>query len=201
MTTTDQRPETGDRRPKPRYPHARANEVACLLAARLAPVCERLAIAGSLRRRKETVGDIELVFVPKYGPRAAGGELLPTFGALTDPVLERLEAEGTLARRQNKNGGTAWGGKNKLAVHVPTGIPVDLFTASAENWWNYLVCRTGPAESNLALCAAAHAKGWKWEPYSSGFVKQGGFERHVVTSERDVFEFVGLPYRPPEERR
>lgn len=46
------------------------------------------------------------------------------------------------------------------------------------------------------------AKGWKWRPYASGFSKQtlGGEEWHPVTSEREVFEFVGLPFKEPWER-
>ena len=64
-----------------------------------------------------------------------------------------------LRRRLSKTGAEAWGPKNKLAVHVESGIPVDLFATSAESWWNYLVCRTGPAASNIAIAQAALAGG------------------------------------------
>jgi hypothetical protein len=38
--------------------------------------------------------------------------------------------------------------KASLRIANRTGIPVDLFAATEDNWWNYLVCRTGPADSN-----------------------------------------------------
>lgn len=46
-----------------------------------------------------------------------------------------------------------WGEKNKLAVHVRTGIPVDFFAATEANWWNYLVCRTGGEQNNIAIAS------------------------------------------------
>jgi DNA polymerase/3'-5' exonuclease PolX len=83
--------------------------------------------------------------------------------------------------------------------HVASGIPADLFAATRENWWNYLVCRTGPADSNMRICMGAQARGWKWNPYGAGFSDPEGNVR-VMDSERAVFDFVGLPYREPEAR-
>jgi len=91
---------------------------------------------------------------------------------------------------------------------VPSGIPVDLFATTEECWYNYLVCRTGGKETNLAICRAANAKGWSWTPYGPGFTCHPGevspeeyTEQHLVHSEREVFEFVGLPYLEPRDRR
>ena len=83
--------------------------------------------------------------------------------------------------------------------HVPSGIPVDLFATTEACWFNYLVCRTGGADNNLAICFAAQRAGWKWTPYGPGFTRGSG-EVHLVRSEREVFEFVGLPYLEPEQR-
>jgi DNA polymerase/3'-5' exonuclease PolX len=89
--------------------------------------------------------------------------------------------------------------------HVASGIPVDLFATTEACWHNYLVCRTGPAESNIRIAAAAKARGWKWNPYGEGFSRGGPLagpeEARALRSEREVFEFVGLPYTEPEERR
>ena len=186
---------------KQRWPLADAECVAMTLCDLLENTCVRCVIAGSIRRRKPTVGDIQLLFIPHFADRQVPPDLFPKRVSLADLQIEALLRTGTLAKRLNKNGGTAWGEKNKLAVHVASGIPVDLFSATTENWFNYLVCRTGGTESNMALCNAAIAKGWKWNPYGTGFEKRAGYGRHVVTGERDVFEFVGLPYRVPEERR
>ncbi len=83
-----------------------------------------------------------------------------------------------------------WGEKNKLAVHVASGVPVDLFAATEANWFNYLVCRTGPGESNIAIASAAKAMGWQWHPYGTGFSRPVGLgtEGRAVASEREVFE-------------
>lgn len=84
-------------------------------------------------------------------------------------------------------------------VHRASRIPVDLFATTREAWFNYLVCRTGPAESNTAIANAAIAKGWKWHPYDSGFTDQEG-NWVYVRAERDVFDLVGLPYHAPPDR-
>jgi len=188
---------------KKRYPRAEALAVAEELTAALAPVCSRIAVAGSLRRGKPTVGDVELLFVPRFEERPH--ELWkPLQFNLAEEEIGNLLARGTLAKRPSIKGTFAWGAKNKLALHR-NGIPVDLFTATAANWWNYLVCRTGPAESNMLIAMEAQKRGWKWNPYDAGFSRGGPLagerEEHAVTSEEDVFAFVGLPYHPPEERR
>ena len=184
---------------KPRFDRAAALPVARELCQALEPVTSRLIVAGSLRRRKATVGDVEILFVPRTERRQV--DLLHSHEFdLAGERIDALLAEGVLEMRPNIAGGTSWGGKNKLAIHVASGIPVDLFTASEANWWNYLVCRTGPAESNLAIATAAQAKGWKWNSYGAGFTHLGSSERHAVASEAEVFEFVGLPFREPWER-
>ena len=60
---------------KRRWPLADARAVAERWLAMLAPVCERVQIAGSARREKPEVGDIELVYVPRMVKR---------FGAMFD---------------------------------------------------------------------------------------------------------------------
>ena len=175
-----------------------------MLLTDLMPYCEpdRLTIAGSVRRMKAEVGDVEILFVPRVGTVTGEGEMFGTPSNLAESEINRLVKTGILAQRRNALGNTTWGSLIKLAVHSKSGIPVDLFTATKENWWNYLVCRTGPAESNMAIAKAARARGLKWEPYSSGFVvgANDGLDRLLVESEADVFEFVGLKYQEPEKR-
>jgi len=93
-----------------------------------------------------------------------------------------------------------WGAQNKLALHVASGIPVDLFSTTAANWWNSLVCRTGGKENNLLITRAALRRGWSFEAYGSGFHRLDRTERHETTSEQDVFEFLDLKYLEPWER-
>ena len=186
---------------KTKFPRAAALAVAAELCDALRPVTSRLIVAGSLRRRKAAVGDVEVLFVPRFHTEPDGFFDTKEVN-LADDLLGLLLAKGALARRKNVNGSEMWGAKNKLALHVASGIPVDLFTATEESWFNYLVCRTGPGESNIAIASAAQAKGWKWNPYGAGFSRQIGLttEQHIVTSEREAFEFVGLPFKEPWER-
>jgi DNA polymerase/3'-5' exonuclease PolX len=187
---------------KPRYDHAVALPIAQAIRALLSPCCVRIEIAGSLRRGRPTVGDIELVYVPRFGPQPAGLELLPderTTCNLADACIAGLETAGMLERRKNSKGQTTFGPVNKFMRHVESGIPIDLFATSEACWHNYLVCRTGGVDTNFSIAVAAQARGWKWTPYGPGFSHPSGLF-HPVTSERDVFDYVGLPYSEPVDR-
>lgn len=185
---------------KLKFPRDQALAVARELHAALLPACERMIFAGSLRRRKPEVGDIEVVYVPRFGERAWPGELIPRHGNLVDAEIARLEQTGVLARRLSKTGSEAFGPKNKLMVHVPSGIPVDMFSTTIPAWWNYVVCRTGPAEFNTLIARLAQEQGYKWHPYHSGFERLSDRSIIPMRSEREVFEFVHLKYREPWER-
>jgi DNA polymerase/3'-5' exonuclease PolX len=183
-----------------RYPYADALNIANDVVNLLTPSCERIIIAGSLRREKPDVGDIEILFIPKIEIVDSPSDWFDkeAFDVADDKIKDMVKAN-VFKLRINKKGSYTFGQKNKLVTHVESGIPVDLFSATTENWFNYLVCRTGPAESNIAICNSAIAKGWKWHPYGEGFSN-----RHNVTvtvpSERAVFDFVGLPYKEPRDR-
>lgn len=185
-----------------KVPAREALAVARLFVQFLKPRCEKLVVAGSLRRREPMVSDIEILFIPSFATEKDQGDL---FGGMrsvnvTECAIQALLSSGVLAKRPNVNGNEAWGEKNKLGVHVESGIAVDLFSVTPENWFNYLVCRTGGAESNVRICNAAIARGWKWNPYGSGFSRENPSEKRVVQTEREVFDFVGLRYLEPSER-
>jgi DNA polymerase/3'-5' exonuclease PolX len=183
---------------KTRWPRAAAVQVARELCDALRPVTDRLIVAGSLRRRKSEVGDVEIIFVPHFENRQL--DMFSTAPMnLAEERLAALLTDGTLSKRPSATGGFAWGPKNKLALHR-SGIPVDLFTATEANWWNYLVCRTGPADSNTAICMAARERGYKWNPYGEGFTRQSDGEIIPVDSEAAVFRFVGLEPSPWSEK-
>jgi DNA polymerase (family 10) len=185
---------------KRKWPLEAASIVALDLGLRLSSSCEQIAIAGSIRRRKPLVGDVEIIYVSKIAKIRDPGDL---FG-LTQQILEaeiaieRLEHDGIIEKRILPKGRTAYGSMNKLMVHVPSGIPVDLFRTTQQAWWNYLVCRTGPSASNIRISQAAIARGMSWTSNSAGFRK--GSECIAVYSEQEVFETVGLPFLPPHER-
>lgn len=180
---------------KQRWPRAVALEVADALRARLKPFCDELMVAGSIRRRKPTVGDIELLYIPRFAERPA--DLFTTKQvSLADEEIERMLADGTLTKRLSKAGFETWGALNKLAVHS-SGLPVDLFASYPQNWSNALVCRTGPAESNARIATLAQRNGYKWNVAGMGFTRLSDGAAFPMDSERAVFEFVGLPYAEP----
>lgn len=184
---------------KQRYARVIALRVAKELCEALKPACDRLILAGSLRRKKADVGDIEILYIPKKQWRAKQDFFDQQECNLADEVIERLLRECVLEKRVNVKGKTMFGPLNKLVRHKETGLPVDLFAANVGNWFNNLVCRTGPAASNVRICEAAIKLGARWDPYGPGFVVNGLVE--PMPTEEAVFNFVGLPYNAPCERR
>lgn len=185
---------------KPRYPYADAMGVANALCDMLATVCERIQIAGSLRRKKSMVGDIELLFVPKIGERQV--DLLGTEKYdMADAMINDLEMNDVLDKRPNVRGHFTWGQKNKLAIHVKSQIPVDFFSTDLDCWANALVVRTGGKDSNLLITTTAQRLGYTFHAYGSGFTHLRTGEFHRTKSEADVFEFLGLPFLAPEQRK
>lgn len=186
---------------KIKYPRALALGVAEVLVESLRPYCERITIAGSLRREKPKVGDIEILFVPRVERRAVPGDMFAEQDTnLAYLAIQRLIEQRILDKRLNVNGSASWGRWNKLAVHVPTGIPVDLFESTPAKWFNSLVVRTGPRELNERIATLAQKKGCRWAVYDIGFIDSHG-DHWPMHSEKEVFDFVGLPYAEPRERK
>jgi DNA polymerase/3'-5' exonuclease PolX len=189
---------------KPRFPRELASSLANQLVDRMEPLCRQILVCGSLRRHKAFVGDIEIVYIPLLTPRQNPVSLLEDIQHinLADQFLEQAIRDGWLAKRKNIKGSDCWGDKNKLAVLTRSGIPVDFFATTQDAWASYIVCRTGGAETNKAICFAAIERGWKWHPYDGYFSNRNNpDERHIITSEEEVFRFVGLPFLDPWKRK
>lgn len=184
---------------KKKFPLAVAKRVARHLINDLVGCYEKLKIAGSVRREKEEVGDLELLIIPQMGIRNSG-DLFGTSESYsrTADRIDQLVDIGRLEYRENAKGSTTNGEKIKLLRDRAEGIPIDIFLTTKESWYNYLVCRTGPKESNMAIAKRAQSMGLKWEPYSSGFLDKASGNRIVCESEREVFDTVDMPYRDPE---
>jgi len=189
---------------KIKHPRAKALEVARELTAALRPLCEpeRFIFAGSLRRMKPEVGDIEMVYVPLIESRPDPDDLLnhPVMTNLFDLKLNEWLKAGVITKRVGPQGGTAWGASNKLAVHTASGIGVDFFQADQQSFWTLLVCRTGSAEMNTRICNGAIARGQTWNMYRGFEDRVTGELLYVPDSEEALFAHVGLPYLPPKDR-
>lgn len=208
----------------PRFPASVAEAVVRELLPRLLPAClpnpddpkgrPWLKVAGSLRRKRATVGDVEIVYCAQWGRARRPGSLFEEELNLADLALEQLVLDRVIAPRPSRTGSTAWGPQNKLAVHCESGLPVDFFAIPRAAFWNYLVCRTGPKEFNVALASRAQERGLTWHPYHGGFqvvdaeraaAATGRADLYtgrmlVAQSEADVLALAGLPWIEPRDR-
>lgn len=168
----------------------RAQKIADELLRLLGLACEKIVVAGSIRRQKAEVGDIELLCIPKY--IAGVDQLDKEIGAL---FIQRI-----LAFRRNKRGSIVYGPKNKLLLHRGSGIGVDIFSTTEECWPVALVVRTGGERTNKEIASRALERGMRFHAYGRGFTQADGSEL-ICQSEADVFSAVGLAYKEPWERR
>lgn len=183
-----------------RYPRAVAEKVITDIVNDLGPWTERYDIAGSYRRGKADVGDVEMVYIPKYRNRVTD-----LFGAIEQVDLlgewleENMLSPGAMfSLRMNSAGRKiGFGPLNKMLVHNATNVPVDIFTTSAANWGMAMVVRTGPADLNIHIMRAFLAKGMKGHAY--GGVTRRGLDMPMPTEE-DVFKALGWSYRVPQDR-
>lgn len=181
-----------------RYPLTQAREVAESLVILLAPACERTpVIAGSVRRERPDVGDVELVVIPKpYDDELWSHS--PLDHVLANPAL--------FAPRPDKNGRITNGPMNKLLVHIPSGIPVDIFATTPEHFGMAMMVRTGSREWNIRFMArlkqlgfAGHAYPWNGKGKRHGSISTPNGELDCP-DELDVFRALGWAFMAPPGR-
>jgi hypothetical protein len=205
----EQQPKKGDtmqnaptRPAKPRWALEQGQEVAQRLLPVLAPACERIEIAGSVRRSAPTIGDVELLVIPRQF-QDEGAALIPYQHKLyydeLDQLTQALVADKVLAYRPNARKRTAYGRLNRFLQDVRTGIPVDIFVTTAQHWGMSMMVRTGPAEWNIRFMGRLITLGLRGHAYG-GITGRLGQELPVTTEEQ-VFEALQWAYSPPEQRR
>jgi DNA polymerase (family 10) len=130
-------------------------------------------IAGSFRRCRETVGDLDMLVGSEDGRGAVQH-------FLSYPEVRRVIAHGT----------------TRAAVQLAGGLNVDLRVLPPASYGAALHYFTGSKAHNIAIRALGRAAGLKINEYGvhRGAKRIGGRE------EREVFEAVGLPWIPPELR-
>jgi len=162
----------------------------------LAPYCERIEIAGSVRRRKPQVKDLEIVYISRVDA-IAFNTLFAVETPLIDLALRHLIDAGDLDwDQQVKRNGP----KYKRLVYRQQ-LVVELFAATPQNWGYILALRTGPAEFNQALVSPPWKGGIK--PLDVSFV-DGVVHRNGqpvdVPDERAFFDLFNLPVIDPAAR-
>lgn len=176
-------------------------EAACVakwLTETLRPCTRAMTFAGSLRRRCSMVSDIEFLYIPKFGPVQDGLFQKENADLFEWRLSELLEAKILVKRESDKGNPIGYGPRNKYLVHRQSGLPVDVFRSDDLGWWSYLVCRTGPKDSNIAIAQGASARGLHWDPYRGFYSPSSGWIH--PKREEEVFRIAGLPFKEPQQR-
>lgn len=201
-----------------RFKRESALSRAQVLLELLRPACEQIEIAGSLRRGKETVGDIEIVAQSRYEERVIPGQL-DLFGggmaatveqvSLLDKRLEELIASGDLLRdRPHSPNKGRWGEKQKtLWTKIVTDglvyyLQVDLFVITPPAQWGPIfTIRTGPEEFTGRTGLMAYINGnTKFQQADGRLIVRTTGEEIPTPTEQSYFEALGLPYIDPGDR-
>ncbi len=133
----------------------------------------RVEAAGSYRRGRETVGDLDFVVASDDAPA-----VIARF--VDAPWVREVVAEGDL----------------KATVITVWGIQADLYVVAPPLFASTLHHFTGSKEHNVALRERARQHGWKISEY--GIVKEE--ETLTPATEEEFFQLIGLSYIPPEMR-
>ena len=132
-------------------------------------------IAGSLRRMRETIGDVDIL-ASSYNPQP-----------IMDYFVDYPEAAEILVK-----------GDTKTSIILTNGIQVDLRVVKPESYGAALQYFTGSKEHNIKLRKLAIKKGLKINEY--GVFKRDTNERIAGETEEEVYGTLGLPYIEPELR-
>lgn len=172
----------------------KALSVAQHIRESLLPGCEQLVIAGSLRRQKPDVKDIELVAELK--PGGLFGDI-PDTGALEAAIASAMR-DGVIAwdleLRRN-------GDKYKRFIVPQHGICVDFFVADHDNFGNILAIRTGNSEFSRLLVTKQSQGGLMPDDMrqGDGFLFLDG-KRLSCSTEEDFFAAIRVPMIEPQDR-
>ena len=150
----------------------KAKAIADSVVEALEPYCERIQIAGSIRRRKATVNDIDLVLVPQ----------------------DRWNLDSALLRMGNYK----MSGMKITRVEMDS-INLDIYFATPETFATLLLIRTGSAQNNIRLAILAKKRGWHLAASGDGLFDENN-RRIAGDSEESIYQALGLRYQAPEER-
>ena len=179
--------------------HQDAVQVALAVLRALKPACERVAIAGSIRRHKPLCKDVEIVFIPRYAMRQVDLFTEQPMAATDARIQELIDDRFWEFDQETKRNGP----KHKRLIHLESGMVIELFRADPGNWGLQMVLRTGPAEWNHLLVTRRPFGGAM--PFdvlmADGSLWRAGKHRTIATpTETAFFEVLGLPYVAPQER-
>jgi DNA polymerase/3'-5' exonuclease PolX len=169
-----------------RVPLARAMELAKRLSDELSPLLTRVRVAGSVRRQRPIVSDIEFVAEPLFTEDLFGGR---------SPQLEALKRKCAELGRVHKNGDRFIQVKEVLG----TSQTMDLFLVHPPaEWGPILAIRTGPAELSQRAVTLMHGNGCRSENGRIISLRTG--DVIPCPDEETFFRLAGLRHLPPRFR-
>ena len=148
-----------------------------LAGLRALPQVERAEVAGSLRRLKETVGDLDFMVA----------------AAEAEPVMDWFVAQAGVQEVTAR-------GQTKSSVRFESGLQADLRVVPTAQFAFALHHFTGSKEHNVAMRQRALARGYSLSEWGLVEKATGGRCSAEITAEKALFEFLGLSEIPPELR-
>ena len=166
----------------------KADHLARLAIRHLSPSVRRIEVAGSIRRRKPMVGDIELICEPEMQ-----GDLLDGEVPLTDAVKHSLWQIGKWVR----------GGQRQMVItdlFRNLGVHLDVYLVHPPSQWGVqMLIRTGPRDFSQRAVTRLRSFG---TPSEDGRILDLKTGTTIDTpEEEDVFRLLKAPWIPPERRR
>lgn len=148
----------------------------------LSPYCIRIEVAGSIRRERREIGDVEIVCIPKVQEIQDGlfdKKLVVNEGFIKQVnEWEKVKGEPTGKYTQRK---------------LPRGIALDLFICGTGNWGLIFAIRTGSAEfSHKILIGKINRAGYKSQ---GGILFDGNGEIVPMPEEDKLFDMIGMEAR------
>lgn len=157
-----------------RWPRSQAGFIAAGYMLQLKPYSSRLALAGSYRRGRDEVGDMDILFIPN--PRI-----------MARPIISKLMLT---AKVVYMNGTDRW------SFLSPEGLQIDIVSTTEESWGACLQYFTGSRDHNISLRGLAKRRGLVLNEY--GLWRDG--ERIAGRDEGDIYKGLGLRWLPPKFR-
>ena len=176
---------------KTRIPYSEALKTAQHIVSKLSPYCQRIEIAGSIRREKADIGDIEIVAIPLT-------ETYTTYNLFKEVIAEEIiyPLHDFLDSKVEITKGIKPNAKQKTFNY--RRYKVDLFLPQNLNYWgSAIVLRTGSHQFNMWLMSIrCQQVGIKFE---GGRLWKAGILLDTP-EEGDVFEYLKMDFVPPKER-
>jgi DNA polymerase (family 10) len=150
--------------------------------SRMDKIVESVTPAGSLRRGKETIGDLDLLVTMR-----PGRDKQKDVDEVAEHILKYPGIDQTLAH-----------GENKVSVILGNGLQVDVRLLEKECFGAALLYFTGSKEHNVVLRGRARDMGWTLNEYALTTLKGGRFV--AGKTEKDIYDKLRLDYVEPELR-